>query len=96
MKINLTDRFSPCFMCDDGYLPNNDNCQRCGYNIAVQVLKKVLRENDYCACCKNRIRLGGGYYDCKVLDKDNERCVPEDHFRIDYDAVCNDYKIETI
>ena len=92
MKINLTDRFSPCFMCDDGYLPDSDNCQRCGYNIAVQVLRKVLRENDYCTYCKNRVRLGSGCYDCKVI----EPCVPEDHFRIDFDAVCNDYKIETI
>ena len=56
MKINLKNIHSPCEQCfihGYSYSPDNDGCQRCEYNIAIAILKEVLRENDYCTLCKN-------------------------------------------
>ena len=56
MKINLENIHSPCEQCfihAYSYSPDNDGCQRCEYNIAIAILKEVLKENDYCTLCKN-------------------------------------------
>ena len=74
MKVRLDDIHSPCRMCflkGIFYDPDSICCQRCEYNISIQLLKKVLKFNDYCTLCKNRNNLGGGYWDCKVTERDD-------------------------
>ena len=97
MKVRLDDVHSPCGMCflkGIFYDPNSIICQRCEYNIAIKLLKKVLKENDYCTLCKNRKRLGGGYWDCAITGDDDGCCKHEEDFTIDWEATCNEYKIE--
>lgn len=97
MKLNLNHIISPCHQCyihGTEYSPDDAGCQRCEYNIAVQILKVVLKFNDYCTLCKNRNNLGGGYWDCKITDNDDRICEVEKDFAIDWKAVCRDYGIE--
>lgn len=98
MEVKLTDIHSPCLECfrkDIYYDPASDRCQRCEYNIAIKLLKRVLKENDYCTLCKNRKRLGGGYWDCT-----DEKasfyggCVADESFAIDWETACQEYGIK--
>lgn len=88
MKINLDNMRSPCMECyihgGRSYSPDDVGCQRCEYNIAIQLLKVVLKSNDYCTLCKNRDNLGGGYWDCNIT-KD---------FAIDWHEAFREYNIE--
>lgn len=96
-KVNLKNMHSPCERCyvrGHLYSPDNDSCQRCEYNIAIQLLKRVLKDNDYCTLCKNRKRLGGGYWDCEITGDDNGYCRDNGDFSIDWKAACDEYKIE--
>lgn len=97
MEVKLDDVHSPCRMCflkGIFYDPNSICCQRCEYNISIKLLKKVLKENDYCTVCKNRKRLGGGYWDCKVPGNDDGICKKEENFTIDWEAACDEYGIK--
>ena len=94
--LNSKDIHSPCQSCairGHTYSPNDTSCQKCEYNIAIQILKRVLKDNDYCKHCKNReYHRGnyGGYYDCKFDDKDFV-CVTERDFVINWDSVFEEY-----
>ena len=94
MKINLENTHSPCSQCYINaklYSPDDETCQRCEYNIAIYLLKIMLKTYDYCTLCKNRIRLGGGYLDCKINEKDCGVCDIESDFIIDWKEVFNEY-----
>ena len=96
MKLDLDNMQSPCVQCyirGAEYSPDDVDCQRCEYNIAIQILKTVLKVNDYCTLCKNRNNLGGGYWDCKI-GNDDCTCEVEEDFLIDWKAVCEDYGID--
>lgn len=99
MKVRLDDVHSPCGMCFlKGILYDSDSlrCQRCEYNIAIKLLKRVLKENDCCTLCKNCKRFGGGYYECgSGYDKDGS-CKQGENLLIDWEAVCNEYGIEAV
>ena len=95
MKLNLRNKHSPCFNCyirGCEYSPDDATCQGCEYNIAIQLLKVVLKFNDYCVLCKNRNRLGGGYWDCKVIGNDDRECNIETDFAIDWEAAFEEYR----
>ncbi len=92
MKINIKNKHSPCTMCCQkfgySYDENQDVCQRCEYNISIQLLKRILKCEDSCSLCSNRILLVGGYLGCKN-DKQDTCC--SDDYAIDWEAVCKDY-----
>lgn len=91
MDIDLENIHSPCASCYvNNYLfsPDSDVCRRCEYNIFVKLLKKILYCTDGCSLCKNRERLGGGYWDCKI--EHQEICKGDDMI-IDLKAVMSDY-----
>lgn len=97
MKVRLDDVHSPCRMCflkGIFYDPDSICCQRCEYNISIQLLKKVLKFNDCCTLCKNRNNLGGGYWDCKVTERDDCCCDEEKNFVIDWQSALKEYGIE--
>lgn len=96
MKLNLKNKHSPCFNCythGHEYSPDNSTCQGCEYNIAIQLLKAVLKSNNYCVLCKNRNIHGGGYFDCKVTGNDDCECNIENDFLINWKAAFEEYKI---
>lgn len=98
MKINLKNKHSPCMMCiikGSSYDENSASCQSCEYNIAVQILKRVLKENDYCDFCKSCASLGGGYYACAAGHDDNNTCKHGENYHINWQKVCEAYEIET-
>lgn len=94
---NFKNIHSPCEKCNiRGHLfsPDNEHCQRCEYNIAISMLKRVLNDNDYCKHCLNReYHRGnyGGYYDCKFSDDKDFLCVTERDFIINWDSVFEEY-----
>lgn len=97
MKVRLDDIHSPCRMCIlKGIFYNAGSvwCQHCEYNIAVRLLKRVLKEELCCALCKNSKPLGGGYYECiKGYDQDNS-CKNGDNMVIDWELACGEYGLE--
>ena len=98
MKVNLRNKHSPCLTCYSKgilYDENSEHCQSCEYNIAVQLLKRVLKENDYCDFCKSRASLGGGYYTCAAGYDDKGTCRLGENYNIDWQKVCEAYGIET-
>lgn len=97
MSVRLDNIHSPCRMCflkGIFYDPDSIGCQRCEYNIAIKLLKKVLKENDYCTLCKNRKKLGGGFWDCEITENDDGCCKQKEDFMIDWEAACKEYGIE--
>lgn len=96
MKINLENIHSPCQQCmirGHLYSPDNGSCQRCEYNIAIVVLKEVLKQNDYCWLCKNVEHIKGGYVDCKLNHDGWKDC---DSYAIDWNAIIKEYQLDTI
>ena len=59
-------------------------CQGCEYNIAIVVLKEVLKQNDYCWLCKNVIHIKGGCVDWK---RDHDWCKACGSYTIDWNAI---------
>lgn len=97
MKVRLDNIHSPCEMCllkEIYYDPDSMHCQRCEYNIAIKLLKRVLKEEYYCALCKNSRSLGGGYYECTVAPDDDNYCKHGDKLVIDWELACQEYGIE--
>lgn len=97
MKVNLENMHSPCERCYiRGHLYSNEDdiCQRCEYNIAIYLLKHVLKSNDYCTLCKNRDRLDGGYFDCSLPNNNDYTCEVEKDFVIDWKAVFKEYDLD--
>ena len=93
LKINLENIHSPCQQClihNHSYSPNDDICQRCEYNIAIVVLKEVLKQNDYCWLCKNVIHIKGGYVDCKL---NHDGCKDCGSYTIDWNAIVEEYQL---
>lgn len=91
-KINLNEKWSPCVKCyfqGHNYSANDNSCQSCEYNIAIQLLKCVLSENDYCSLCKYVKPIGGGYVDCSLGE---DRCVHHNAFEIDWNAAFKEYE----
>lgn len=89
--INLEDIHSPCTQCyfqGHLYSQNDDSCKKCEYNISMQILKQILYCTDGCSLCKNRERLGGGYWDCKINHEDI--CKGND-LVVDWKAVISEY-----
>jgi hypothetical protein len=68
MELNLKNIYRPCQDCYNGY-KTDDVCQRCEFNIAIQLLITVLKFYDGCKLCKNRD--GEGYWNCEA----HEDCV---------------------
>ena len=96
MKVRLDDVHSPCRMCflkGIFYDPNSICCQRCEYNIAIKLLKRMLKEELYCSVCKNSKSLGGGYWDCTVSD-DDDYCKNGDNLVINWELACEECGIE--
>ena len=86
---------SPCTDCyihGQYYSPSNEKCRRCEYNIAIQLLKKMLITNNYCSLCEHRVRLGGGYWDCNLTE--STACEDEKNYCIDWKAAFDEYDIE--
>ena len=72
MELNLKNIHSPCQNCHPhGHGYSNIDCKSCEFNIAIQLLITVLKFYDGCKLCKNRDRLGGGYWNCEA----HEDCV---------------------
>lgn len=97
MKVRLDDVHSPCRMCflkGIFYDPDSICCQRCEYNIAIKLLKRVLKVNDYCTLCKNYKRIGCGYYECTVAPDDDDYCKQGENLVIDWEETCKEYGIE--
>lgn len=96
MKIMLDKMHSPCAMCFGKgilYNPNSIHCQRCEYNIAISLLKRILKEELYCAACKDSKSLGGGYWECVVPDDDNY-CNNGENLIIDWEYACKEYGLK--
>lgn len=97
MKIRLDDVHSPCEMCFlKGIIFDSESmrCHRCEYNIAIKLLKRVLKTNDFCTLCKNCKRLGGGYYECINGYDEDDSCKQGEKFLIDWELVCKEYEVE--
>lgn len=93
MKINLKNIHSPCQWCMiHGHLYSPDNsCQSCEYNIAIVILKEVLKSNDYCSLCGNAEHIKGGYTECKL---GFEGCLKDcNSYKIDWNAIIKDYQL---
>lgn len=96
MKINLNKIHSPCQQCmihGYSYSPDNDGCQRCEYNIAIVILKEVLKANDYCNLCENVEHIKGGYTDC-IFNHDG--CKDCDSYSIDWNTIAKEYQLDAI
>lgn len=99
MKIDLNNKHSPCMMCYVKgilYDENSKHCQSCEYNIAVKLLKSILKEEMYCTLCKNSASLGGGYYTCAAGYDDKGTCRMGENYNIDWQKACEEYGIETV
>ena len=91
MKINLENIHSPCMNCimrGHSYSPDDNLCQSCEYNISIQMLKEILKQNDYCNLCKYVERIKGGYTDCSVGREGWRDCQ---NYTIDWNAVAKEY-----
>lgn len=56
MKVNLENMHSPCQQCyirGHSYSSDDNSCQRCEYNIAIELLKRILRIGSICSFCKH-------------------------------------------
>lgn len=96
LKINLINMHSPCQNCYiHGHLYSSDDrcCQSCEYNIAIQILKEVLRQNDYCSLCKNVELIKGGYCNCKLGFDGWKNC---NSYVIDWSAIIKEYQLQII
>ena len=94
MELNLKNIHSPCQNCyihGHLYSPENDTCQGCEYNIAIQLVKVLLKFNEGCSVCKNGNRLGGGYWDCKIESNDDCVCNVAKDYVIDWQAAFKEY-----
>lgn len=94
MELNLKNAHSPCqncYMHGHLYSPENTTCQGCEYNIAVQLVKILLKYNDGCLFCKNRNRYVGGYWDCKITGDDNCACSVTKDFAIEWEEAFREY-----
>lgn len=97
MKVRLDDMHSPCGMCFlKGIFYDSDSirCQRCEYNIAIKLLKRVLKAELYCPACENSKSLGGGYWECTVAPDDDTYCKQGENLVINWELVCEEYGIE--
>ena len=93
MKINLENIYSPCQRCMIHGYPDDNVCQSCEYNIAIIILKEVLKQNDYCWLCKNVIHIKGGYVDCKL---NHDGCKDCDSYAIDWNAIVKEYQLNQL
>lgn len=96
MKVVLDNMHSPCEMCFQrgvSFSLDSACCQRCEYNIAIQLLKRVLKETLYCPVCKDSKSLGGGYWECVASDDDNY-CKQGENLIIDWEIACKEYGLK--
>lgn len=96
MKLNLKDIHSPCANCYTkchSYSSDDPICQACEYNIAICLIKVMLRFNEGCPLCKNSIRLGGGYFDCKLTENGDCICDAMKDYVFDWQEVFKDYEV---
>lgn len=94
LKININKIYSPCQFCYERgklYSIGNESCQQCEYNIAIQILKEVLKQNDYCNCCKHVIHVKGGYTDCQLNNDGYKDC---NSYTIDWNAITKEYQLD--
>ena len=94
MKINLENIHSPCSQCHTHgilYSPDNELCQRCEYNIAIYLLKRILSFYDDCNVCKHQDYLDDIYFYCK-LSKEDRLCDIDTDFDINWEKVCKKYE----
>lgn len=94
MDLNLKNIHSPCQNCyihGHSYSTDDDTCQRCEYNIAIQLVKVLLKYNEGCSVCKNCNKLGGGYCDCKIESNNDYGCNVIKDFVIDWQAAFKEY-----
>ena len=105
MNVRLDDIHSPCALCflkGIMYDTNSIRCQRCEYNIAIKLLKRVLKQHDHCNLCKNCRRLNdenceyNEVLECSEAVIDKNCCVHGENLLIDWEAVCTKYGIEYI
>lgn len=92
-KVDLEKVSSPCVMCYIRGCPySEESCKSCEYHISFQLLKAILKSyGETCKVCKNRERLGGGYWDCKIID-DIGSCDIDKDFMIDWKAAFEEYE----
>lgn len=96
MKIDISDPYSPCFNCIvHGHLYSSDDsrCQNCEYNIAILILKEVLKQNDYCGLCRHVEHIKGGYTECTFGHNGWQECGED--YGIDWNAIVEEYGINT-
>ena len=82
---------SPCQQCFSrgfSYSPESNFCKNCEYNIAIKLLKSVLRRHEYCKFCKNRVDITGEYCKCKL---NSDICNAENDFSIDWEYLIKEY-----
>ncbi len=94
MKLDIENKQSPCVQCyirGHLYSPDDIGCQRCEYNIAVQLVKVLLKFNEGCSLCKNSNNLGGGYWDCKIESNNDCVCNVTKDYSIDWQAAFKEY-----
>ena len=99
MKISLNNMHNPCMLCslrDIPFDPVSSPCLSCEYDIAIKVLKSMLKEELYCSVCKNSKSLGGGYYECSKGYDEDGFCKKGENLDIDWEIACGEYGIETV
>ena len=91
MNFNIQNFYDPCENCKKSQygFGQSTQCNKCQFYISIQILKKVLQENDYCQHCEHKKSLGGGYFDC-INDFGDIKC---EDFAIDWNSVIREYKI---
>lgn len=95
MNITNNQLHNPCEKCHirgHSFSPKDKHCQKCEYYVAIEVLKHVLKTNDFCLCCLNKKSIGGGYFDCKVNEDYGGLNCPK--FIIDWEKVFKEYNFE--
>lgn len=93
MKIDLENMHSPCSQCyirGKLYSPDDETCQRCEYNIAIYLLRRVLCIYDGCNLCKNEGHLDDTYFHCKI-SKEDRLCDIDTDFVIDWEKAFKEY-----
>lgn len=98
--IPVKDRMhTPCMMCyirGGGYDPEHESCQSCEHNVAIKILRAILRTDYQCRFCRNRNNLGGGYWGCKLPGREDGCCKEYYDFLLDWEEICKEYGFKQI
>lgn len=96
MKIERKSIHNPCFDCHirgHSYSPDDRMCESCEYNIAVLVLKEILKQNkQYSLCGFSILNEENNIIGCKI---DLGKCENCKSFILDWDAILEKYNLKS-